>query len=301
MYYIYKFTNKKSGKIYIGQTNDIEKRKRGHKSESFNQKSSGYWLPFHCAIRKYGWENFNFEILEEISDSFNYSYVNEREIFFIDYYKSLKTQNGYNVTSGGQGCPRKNLTFQECVKASKLFNEVEVRDIQEMLMQQYAFYEILQKYSQLTPSFLSNINTGLNFKRDDLHYPLAISHSHFSRNTKLAIINDISTGIVYSEIAKKYNISPSLISGINNGNYWKQENMIYPLCKKSCADGAYSKDLKYDLIFGDESYDKLAEKYRKAKSTVTAINVGRNRKDSRLIYPLRRHQEENQKIWNTLF
>ena len=27
MYYIYKFTNKTNGKIYIGQTNNIQKRK----------------------------------------------------------------------------------------------------------------------------------------------------------------------------------------------------------------------------------------------------------------------------------
>ena len=63
MYYIYKFTNKTNGKIYIGQTNNIQKRKNGHKSESFNEKSAGYNLPFHAAIRKYGWENFNFDIL----------------------------------------------------------------------------------------------------------------------------------------------------------------------------------------------------------------------------------------------
>ena len=66
MLYIYKFTNKITGKIYIGQTNNIIKRKNGHKSESFNPKANGYSLPFHCAIRTYGWNNFDFEILEEV-------------------------------------------------------------------------------------------------------------------------------------------------------------------------------------------------------------------------------------------
>ena len=47
MYYIYKFTNKTNGKIYIGQTNNIQKRKNCHRSDSFNEKSSGYNLPFH--------------------------------------------------------------------------------------------------------------------------------------------------------------------------------------------------------------------------------------------------------------
>ena len=88
MYYIYKFTNKINGKVYIGQTNNIEKRKRGHKSESFNPNANGYNLPFHCAIRKYGWENFDFEIIEEIADDFSYEYVNEREIYFIQKFDS---------------------------------------------------------------------------------------------------------------------------------------------------------------------------------------------------------------------
>lgn len=301
MYYIYKFTNKLNKKTYIGQTNNVEKRKRGHKSESFNSKATGYFLPFHCAIRKYGWENFDFEILEEIPEDFGHDYVNEREIFFIEHYKSLKNQNGYNISLGGQGCSRKDLTFQDCVKMSKLFNEAEVRDIQEMLLQQYAYYEILNKYPQLTSSFLSNINVGLNFKREDLTYPLSSTHSRFSRETRLAIIEDITAGIIYAEISAKYGVSLGFISAVNNGNRWKQKNTQYPLCQKSCANGSYSKNLKYDLIFGKETHDELAQKYKKAKSTVTAINVGRNRKDNRLLYPLRTHQKENQKIWNTLF
>ena len=107
MYYIYKFTNKTNGKIYIGQTNNIQKRKNGHRSESFNEKSAGYNLPFHAAIRKYGWENFNFDILEEICDGESQEYIDEREIFFIQYYHSLKDENGYNITLGGQGQKRK--------------------------------------------------------------------------------------------------------------------------------------------------------------------------------------------------
>ena len=61
MLYIYKFTNKINGKIYIGQTNDIEQRKRGHKSTAFNEKSHDYHCAFHNAIRKYGLDNFDFE------------------------------------------------------------------------------------------------------------------------------------------------------------------------------------------------------------------------------------------------
>ena len=98
MYYIYKFTNKINEKIYIGQTNNLQKRYNGHKSVSFNKNSSDYNLPFHCAIRKYGIENFNYEVLEEIDENESQEFVDEREIFFINEFKSLIDENGYNIS-----------------------------------------------------------------------------------------------------------------------------------------------------------------------------------------------------------
>lgn len=301
MLYVYKFTNKITGKTYIGQTNNIEKRKRGHKSESFNPKANGYNLPFHAAIRKYGWENFEFEILEEIPDEFGREYLNEREIFFILYYKSLVDENGYNLTKGGEGCNKGPLTFEEQVQLSKIFNIEQIKDIQSMLLDGYEYFEIMSKYPQLTDSFLSNINLGWNFKRDDLSYPLATLHTKFSRETKQKIIKDIQEGRQYKDISAEYGISVSYISMINKGEKWFNEALTYPLCKKGCSDGAWSKDAKYDLIFSDLTHAEIAAKYGKSKSTITAFNAGRNRRDSRLLYPLRQYKKQNQEIWNTLF
>lgn len=301
MLYIYKFTNKITGKIYIGQTNNIEKRKRGHKSESFNPKANGYNLPFHAAVRKYGWENFEFEILEEIPDEFGREYLNEREIFFISYYKSLVDENGYNLTKGGEGYSKGPLTFEEQVQLSKIFDIEQVKDIQSMLLDGYEYFEIMSKYPQLTDSFLSNINLGWNFKRDDLSYPLATLHTKFSRETKQKIIKDIQEGCQYRDISTKYGISVGYISMINKGQKWFNEALTYPLCKKGCSDGAWSKDAKYDLIFSNLTHAEIAAKYGKAKSTITAFNAGRNRRDSRLLYPLRQYKKQNQEIWNTLF
>jgi len=48
-------------------------------------------------MKKYGIENFKFEIIEECSDE----EVDTREIYWIDYYDTFK--NGYNLTRGGEG------------------------------------------------------------------------------------------------------------------------------------------------------------------------------------------------------
>lgn len=302
MHYIYKFTNKVNNKSYIGQTNNIENRKRNHKSESFNEKASGYRLPFHAAIRKYGWENFEFEVIEEIPDEFGIEYVNEREKYFIQLFDTqVRSDKGYNVTFGGDGCAKPKLNFEEQVSLSKLFTLEQVKDIQNMLVEGYQYYEIKSKYLQLTDSFLSNINLGYNFVRDDLTYPLATLHSKFSKQTQDNIIKAIKQNRSYASIADEYGISSGYISMINNGTKWHREEENYPLCKKDCANGVWAHEAKRQLIFTNLSHMLIAINCGKSKPAITALNTGHNRYDSRFKYPLRQHQQENQQIWNTLF
>lgn len=87
--YIYKITNKLNGKIYVGQTKfSVEKRFKQHaKADSV----------IGSAIRKYGIENFNVEVIETCK---TFTELNEREIFWIDFY-NCKVPNGYNVADGG--------------------------------------------------------------------------------------------------------------------------------------------------------------------------------------------------------
>ena len=49
------------------------------------------------AMRKYGIENFSFEVIEECLPE----ELNEREIYWIDYYDSFNKEKGYNMTPGG--------------------------------------------------------------------------------------------------------------------------------------------------------------------------------------------------------
>lgn len=99
--YIYRVTNSINGKIYIGQTNTtIKQRWTSHKTTS---KTDG--KPFYRAIRKYGSENF---IIEEIislsakSKKDLINLLNQYETYYIEKEKSLITENGYNLTYGGE-------------------------------------------------------------------------------------------------------------------------------------------------------------------------------------------------------
>lgn len=93
---IYKITNMINGKVYIGQSVNIKKRFAAHKSAAFNPKNKHYNYPLYRAIRKYGIENFSFEVIEECNEE----NLNDREIFYISKYKS-HGKNGYNLDDGG--------------------------------------------------------------------------------------------------------------------------------------------------------------------------------------------------------
>ena len=98
---IYMWRNQVNQKLYIGQAKDFRKRTRDHKYESFNEnKKYHYNVPFHCAIRKYGIENFEVCILEK--DLNDYDEMDEKEIYYIKFYDTLaNNKKGYNVASGG--------------------------------------------------------------------------------------------------------------------------------------------------------------------------------------------------------
>ena len=86
---IYCYTNKNTGKKYIGQTINPKQRKSNHIHEALKRNSDYY---FHRSIRKHGWESFEYIILEEIH---NRELLNERENFYIMKYNTL-WPNGYN-------------------------------------------------------------------------------------------------------------------------------------------------------------------------------------------------------------
>lgn len=92
---IYKITCNETGKCYIGQSINIENRWKQHLYESFNRQDD---TKFHNAIRKYGKENFELEVLEECE--LNQEILDERERYWIEYYDSY--EKGYNSTRGGQ-------------------------------------------------------------------------------------------------------------------------------------------------------------------------------------------------------
>ena len=96
---IYKITNLYNNKVYIGCSKNIKHRWNAHQSEARLPQYPQYHYSIHKAFRKYGLENFKFEIVELTDEELLF----EREQYWITYYDSYN--NGYNETKGGDRGP----------------------------------------------------------------------------------------------------------------------------------------------------------------------------------------------------
>lgn len=94
---IYKITNKINGHMYIGQSTDIQRRWWEHATDAFQPSDNEYDTIFYRAIRKYGWDNFDKEIIEQCTAE----KLDEREIYWISYYNTYEDTHHYNATAGG--------------------------------------------------------------------------------------------------------------------------------------------------------------------------------------------------------
>ena len=88
--YIYKTTNLKNGKVYIGK----------HKSNKYDSSYLGSGRLLEQAIKKYGKENFSNEVL---AVAFSDNELNQKEIYYISSYKAAYGKNCYNIAFGGEG------------------------------------------------------------------------------------------------------------------------------------------------------------------------------------------------------
>lgn len=94
---IYKVTNNINGKCYIGKTiSSLPRRKSQHMYEAKNERDN---FVFRKAIRKYGRENFEWEIIERFNSR---EEMDKSEVKYIELYDSFYgTGKGYNMTKNG--------------------------------------------------------------------------------------------------------------------------------------------------------------------------------------------------------
>ena len=150
---IYKITNLVNNKCYIGQSVHIERRWIEHTQPSADSIIAK-------AIRKYGKDNFKFEVLEEV-DLADIEVLDDLEEMYIALNDSV-VPNGYNIMERSKG----NYTVFTKFDKNQFYEIVDL--IQNSSL---TFEEIAQKYS-LNRRTITRINLGQTHKIYNLTYPL---------------------------------------------------------------------------------------------------------------------------------
>lgn len=209
---IYKYENKLNGHIYIGQSQDIETRYKQHLYDAENRPERGTGIDI--AIKKYGIENFTFEIIELCA----IEELDHKEKFWISYYDSY--HNGYNRTPGGMV-----LRGEEHPRA--ILTEQEVWDIREQYGNRVKRSEVFKPYLQkgITKRALLkvwncetwvNVHSEVYTEENRQWHKLQVGHSEDQLGlssldraiTQQDIdlwMNDFNNGMSVNAIATKYN------------------------------------------------------------------------------------------------
>jgi group I intron endonuclease len=182
---IYKIQNKINGKIYVGQSTNIENRIKQHFRNAFNENTHTYNYPLSRSIRKYGYENFISEIIEETKIDI----LTEREQFWINHYNSIN--NGYNQEDAAESKSGENCNF------SKLTN-LQYTLIINLLKNTDILMSVIAEEFNVSGSCIEDINNGKRRVQDYLKYPIrknakSLSHRGELQNTATLTKNDVIT------------------------------------------------------------------------------------------------------------
>jgi group I intron endonuclease len=274
---IYKITNNINQKAYIGLSINIENRWKQH----INYNSSSL---IHLAIKKYGKENFTFEILEECEEEM----LPTREEYWIEFYKTHIT--GYNIVPGGNRPP---IHLGENNKAHQL-SDIQVDEIYRLLQTTNTSYEDIAKKYGVWASSIGRIDKGLIRAKEGISYPLRTCfHERLDDKADEIISLLENTKLTHSEIGAKLGVAKSTVTMINIGKHHFDPNKEYPIRKISTKDIKFEEVDKrnrqiIDLLRNTKlTQSEIGRRFNITPQTVCDINKGRRHPFKDETYPIR--------------
>lgn len=293
---IYKFTNKINNKIYIGQTTQtLEQRVNKH----LQQINDGTY--FHRALKKYGIDNFEVEIIES---SIPLIELDKREIYWIKHYDSYYLSNkGYNLTKGGQWGTSSQLL---CGSAED--------EIKELIKNSTLTFQQIGALFGVSLSCISDINRGKTFYEENINYPIrkTAQHTHLNSDIVNQILDALkNTNLSIINIGLKFGISDFTIGEINRGyNSWCPQNLQYPI-RKGIQKNTYQNKLNinqvqeicYKLIFTSDTIENIAKQYNLGKNTIGDISRGITWQTitHQFKLPIRKNKIINQELYQKIY
>jgi group I intron endonuclease len=192
--YIYLLRNKITDKIYIGQTNNPQRRLREHN----HRANTHYPLKLYKDIEKYGIDNFEIQILEEVP----YNLKDQIEEYYIKKYNATSNRN-YNTLQG-----------------SNILENIDPAIIVKDYLNGDSASKIGKKYGVKHPQIITILKQELG---EEKYYQIAIKHTPSKKNISIETIVDLieNQGHTKKETAEILGVCDSTI--VRRYNNWKKE------------------------------------------------------------------------------
>ena len=315
---IYKITNIKNGKVYIGQSVNLDVRIKNHMYHL--EKEDHYNQLLQRSFKKYGKENFVIEVMEEC----DVEELDDKERFWISFFDSTNREYGYNFESGGHS--NKVLHAETRKKLSEHFKKARLGEGNPMYGRKLPKYRIKQlrmtnrgRSDKLTERDVRHIKMALYLGRSqiELSSMYEVSHSTINKIAKVAnwewVLSDLNKSISESYQVNKEERNKRIKEMFDDG--FPSTVIAYTLnCTRNTVVrvvGVKRKDLIADrnsLIINDfnegVSRKELANKYSLEESTVKTIvseHARKKRADNyNKVMELHREGRTNKEIADTL-
>ncbi len=217
---IYKYTNLDNGKIYIGRSVNISKRKWEH-----IHHPSPYSY-FDQVISTIGEEHFKFEIIEECSKE----ELQEREKYWIKFYNCCvldNRNNGYNLTRGGEEYKSENNPWAK-LNTKQVFEIIDKLQntkvsIQDLAKEYKVHYNTISDINCCkTWCWLHNYKTNIRIESQGRINGGELGTNKISELQALHIIELLKyDSRSMAQLARDENISVYIITDINRCKTWK--------------------------------------------------------------------------------
>jgi group I intron endonuclease len=218
---VYKATNKINGKAYVGQTVlSLRERMGDHRRKAFVHGSRSH---FHAAIRKYGFDAFEWRTLERVLFR---EALNATERFWIKKLNTANPNHGYNNTNGGD-----SFEFTADVRRK-------IGEAGRGIKRSEAFKENLRKVvsGSGNPFYGKRHTEEAKEKNRKAHLGKKLTPEHIAKcihlgernarskiTVKIAreIKKDLASGLRCCVIQRRYGISKGIVQGIKHGITWR--------------------------------------------------------------------------------
>lgn len=270
--FIYKITNQKDGKVYIGQARDCNSRFQQHKHFGYGNES--YEKRLYQAFREDGITNFTFEIIEGPIENYN-----ERERYWISFYHSYirdpeyGDSKGYNATPGGEEPPIHIGEESPFLK----HDPQDSQQVKYLLKNSDLTLKEIAEQTGYDVSAVKRINYGIIWHDETIIYPIrkpSLTKQEANERALEIIYKLKYTQETQKEIAKEFGVSRSTVTMINLGQNDKIPGITYPIRQIRKSTRVQGKP----ILMIDKDTDEVLKEF--ANATEAMNYIGAKQKES---------------------